>query len=1141
MTPRRLILSVLATTIGALAFSAAPALAAQEKPEVSSVEDTTAVVATPSTEALLHGVLNPAGTGEEGTYKFLYKESKTGECEDGSETAEGISPNGERDELPAEPIGSLSPGTEYAVCLRVENNAKTEAETSLAVSFTTPVPPETPITREAKSITGTTATLNGELNPLKSATAGYQFRYNTTSSGTGCEGGTVIEPEPGVEKTGKAIAVSTPVTGLMPGTEYTVCVVAINNAGEAAVGVPSTFTTPPVPKIDGESTSAVTSTGAKLEAQIDPNNQTTTYSFEYSTKEVAGVLQAPITTVSGAKPLAAGFGDQSASVLTGAVLAPGTTYFYRVVATNGAGPSDGAVQSFTTVPQPTVEAPTLVTADTATLNGKLTPLNENVETKYHFIYNVGAKCVGGGETPTEEAGKGTGIFVVPATQVTALQPNATYAVCLVASNSSGFETSAPVAFKTLAAPPKVDSESTSAVTSTGAKLDAQVNPNNQATTYSFEYSTKETGGVLEAPITTVPSNEPLKSGFGDQTASVFTGTLAAGTTYFYRVVATSGAGPSDGAVQSFTTVPQPTAEAPTLITADTATLNGKLTSLNKKVPTEYWFEYALGAKCTGAGTVQTAQENTEEATGAKAVSAPVTGLQPNATYTVCLVATNSSGSETSAPVSLPTHAAVPTIESEGASGITPFEATLEAQINPNNEKTSYTFEYSTGESGGKLSAPIVAIAGVSELSATYGNQTASVSTAGHPLTSNTIYHFRVKAKNAAGEATEGAGEFTTETAKPPAVEGEAASIVTATEAHLQALVNPDYQQTAVTFEYATEESVVLSGAGTKVPIAAVPAGPSPQAVSVGLGGVLEQNTTYYFRVIATNATGTTKNEGVIQKFKTLIAPALTTAAAENVTESTASLSGTVNPRGAQTSYHFVYVDDAGYKAEESTPDPYALGLSTEEVAVGAGNAARPAAANLTELAPGTTYHFALVATNAESVTVTGSPQSFTTPTAPPQAFTGAAGGVTQSAATVTGTIDTQGLQTSPQFQLGTSPESGPVYAATVVSESGTTVGVSTTFGELQPGTTYYYRTVASSRDGTSYGNSASFTTAPPSPPSGGVTSLPLLSSPQPPAPPAPAVVVKPTKPKPAKCKKPKKLSHGKCVKPKPKKKRKGKR
>ena len=50
---------------------------------------------------------------------------------------------------------------------------------------------EAPVTKPPTLVTGTTATLNGELNPNASGTVGYYFAYN---AGTSCEGGVADAP-----------------------------------------------------------------------------------------------------------------------------------------------------------------------------------------------------------------------------------------------------------------------------------------------------------------------------------------------------------------------------------------------------------------------------------------------------------------------------------------------------------------------------------------------------------------------------------------------------------------------------------------------------------------------------------------------------------------------------------------------------------------------------------------------------------------------------------------------------------------------------------------------------------------------------------------------------------------------------------
>ena len=167
-------------------------------------------------------MLNPGGSGpqltfELGTYEFLYNEGP--DCEGGAATARGISLGEGAEVLPTETIGGLNQGKEYTVCLRFVT-AGGEAVKPEA-HFTTSVTPEAPLTREAESITGTTAVLNGELNPLNESKVGYEFVYN---QGSGCEGGSTTTL--GSEQMGKAIPVSTSVTGLAPSTEYTVCAVA---------------------------------------------------------------------------------------------------------------------------------------------------------------------------------------------------------------------------------------------------------------------------------------------------------------------------------------------------------------------------------------------------------------------------------------------------------------------------------------------------------------------------------------------------------------------------------------------------------------------------------------------------------------------------------------------------------------------------------------------------------------------------------------------------------------------------------------------------------------------------------------------------------------------------------------------------
>ena len=520
-------------------------------------------------------------------------------------------------------------------------------------------PPEKPEAKPVSLITATSATLNGVLNPGGESEGGsYQFSY-APSSELACAGGGVAPLSPALSVGAASEAVSAPVTGLQPKTEYAVCLTAFslffNEPSEPSDAV--TFTTPAAaPSVDGESTSAVTSTAATLEAQVNANNESTTYVFEYSTEQSAGVLQGTIVTVPAAPggPLE-GFGDQTASAPTEPLL-PDTTYFYRVVATNATGTTDGPVSEtgFTTVATPTTEAATGVTSTTATFHGTLTPLTETpgAEAEYHFDYAQGSEdCTSGTSTTPTGAGPGKGPQPVEA-EVTGLQPGATYSVCLVSSNVFGSELDAhtpQASFTTLAGPPSIESETATAITPEGVTLETTVNPNNQESTCSFEYSTDPS---LATGVTTVPCSQPLGPGGALVTGLATVTGLELHKEYFYRALATNASGTTtDPTVEHFeteaTVVPSLQGEEAKDITATTATLAGKVNPNGAQIKA-CAFEYGTD---TGYGhSAPCAHPDAAEVGAGRepvAVSAALTELKANVTYHWRLTATTAAGTITS--------------------------------------------------------------------------------------------------------------------------------------------------------------------------------------------------------------------------------------------------------------------------------------------------------------------------------------------------------------------------------------------------------------------------------------------------------------------------------------------------------------
>jgi phosphodiesterase/alkaline phosphatase D-like protein len=512
------------------------------------------------------------------------------------------------------------------------------------------------------------------------------------------------------------------------------------------------------------------------------------------------------------------------------------------------------------------------------------------------------------------------------------------------------------------------------------------------------------------------------------------------------------------------------------IKGTTATLHGEVNPGVSAEEVEYDFAYSSGALCTEGGAVIPVSPGKVAGNHKEVPATAVTGLEGSTEYTFCLLATNISGSRTGSQLKFKTLAEKPVVVIESSSSLTPFDAVLGAEINPEKQASTYHFEYATNPAlTGATSI------GAGEVPGTFGDQTASPADIGGGLKPATTYYYRVVATNATGETKGADGEFTTLTLEKPLVGSESTSAVTATAATLQAVVNPNYQATTYSFTYALNEALT-EGAVTVAGVSPLAAEFAELPVSVSTG-VLAPRTTYFYRAEATNETGTTEAASV-EHFTTLATPVVTTGAATEPTRTTAMVSGTVNPGGVPTTVHFAYIEQAGYEAAvaENAANPYAKGRTTSESAsVGSDytvHAVGPL--QVSELRPGVTYHYALVASNSVATTIDPTGATFTTsaPT-PPIAVTGEAVGVTQLSATLTGAVNTQGLQTTLQFEFGTSPTpgQGSLVSASIGSESGSTVGITVSFsGSLQQGTTYYYRTVATNSDGTRYGAERSFTT-----------------------------------------------------------------
>jgi hypothetical protein len=178
-----------------------------------------------------------------------------------------------------------------------------------------------------------------------------------------------------------------------------------------------------------------------------------------------------------------------------------------------------------------------------------------------------------------------------------------------------------------------------------------------------------------------------------------------------------------------------------------------------------------------------------------------------------------------------------------------------------------------------------------------------------------------------------------------------ADAVTETAANLNGTVDPNSGLTTYHFEYGTSAAY-----GLTTPENTVGDGADPAAVEAAIQG-LTRNTSYHYRLVATNSAGVSR--GADRTFKTAPGPqppGVRSTTYRDLTARTVRLLSTVDPNREDTTVRFEYGRTTNY------------GSFTDRVGAGAGDGDVPVSLNLDGLKPNTRYHFRAVATNATGST-----------------------------------------------------------------------------------------------------------------------------------------------------------------------------
>ena len=185
-------------------------------------------------------------------------------------------------------------------------------------------------------------TLTGTIEPAgrgEITSCHFEYGFNTTY-------GTSVPctPNPAEHPFSGPTEVTATIYGFSSGTRDHYRLVATNSVGATAHGNDETFITTQPPAIDGLKAEELTATSAVLSAKINPNGLNTTYQFKYGSSTNYGQGQPEPEG-----ELKAANSDQAIEVHL-SNLAPGVTYHYTLLATNGDGTTTAEDHSFNFYP-----------------------------------------------------------------------------------------------------------------------------------------------------------------------------------------------------------------------------------------------------------------------------------------------------------------------------------------------------------------------------------------------------------------------------------------------------------------------------------------------------------------------------------------------------------------------------------------------------------------------------------------------------------------------------------------------------------------------------------------------------------------------------------------------------------------------
>jgi hypothetical protein len=350
--------------------------------------------------------------------------------------------------------------------------------------------------------------------------------------------------------------------------------------------------------------------------------------------------------------------------------------------------------------------------------------------------------------------------------------------------------------------------------------------------------------------------------------------------------------------------------------------------------------------------------NPSGGTGNKTITVSIntTNLAPN-TYIAIITITSSSA--TNSPQTINVTYTVsgnpPIVTTSSASSITSTSATLSGTVNPNSLSTNAWFEWGTSSDLSSFS---------STNSQSIGSGTSAINVTANltGLTPNTTFYYKIAAQNSAG--TQRGNILSFNTSQMPQISINIKSL------SFSATQNGTLPQ-AKTFDISNSGGGTLNWSITDDASwldISLTSGTGSNTITVSINtSNLAPNT--YTSTITITASGATNSPQTINVTYIVSGnpPVVTTSSASSITQTSATLSGTVNPNGLSTNAWFEY----------DTKSDLSAYTSTTQQSIGSGTSALNVTANLTGLNPNTTYYYRIAAQNSAGIQ-RGAIQNFTT-------------------------------------------------------------------------------------------------------------------------------------------------------------------